>query len=152
MEHQWILVIGPRGLRTVSYRMTEWQNRWMTACHAGTNPAATMWNAPHSEMKSTTFRSWFICVHSLKEVLVNSTKWKYLFLSPTQRIEYQSDTSYEGKLNRFLHPLILSLLVVYLVKTKWLKYDWNMTELQAHLYSSYSTRQELSNEYQHDRI
>ena len=37
-----------------------------------------------------------------------------------------------------------------LASTKWLK-PWEMTETLAHGYSSESTQQELSNEYQHDR-
>ena len=36
--------------------------------------------------------------------------------------------------------------------TKLCKKTWKMTETLAHGYSSESTQQELSNEYQHDRV
>ena len=35
---------------------------------------------------------------------------------------------------------------------KIMKKNWTMTETLAHGYSSESTRQELSNQYQHDRV
>ena len=43
------------------------------------------------------------------------------------------------------------LLVAILVNTN-MQNTWKMTETLAHLYSSESTPQELSNEYQHDRV
>ena len=44
------------------------------------------------------------------------------------------------------------LLVANLVNRKWCKKPWQKTETLAHGYSSESTQQELSNEYQHDKV
>ena len=44
------------------------------------------------------------------------------------------------------------LLVANLVITKWCKKREKMIETLACWYSSESTQQELSNEYQHDRV
>ena len=44
------------------------------------------------------------------------------------------------------------LLVANLAFTKWYKKPVKMTETLANGYSSKSTQQELSNEYQHDMV
>ena len=48
--------------------------------------------------------------------------------------------------------LTYMLLVADLANTKWGKNIWNITETLAYGYSSENTQQELSNEYQHDRV
>ena len=48
--------------------------------------------------------------------------------------------------------LTVRLLAANLTNTKWCKKTWKMTETLANGYSSESTHQELSNEYQHDRV
>ena len=48
--------------------------------------------------------------------------------------------------------LTIMLLVANMANTKWCKKTEKMTETLAHGYSSESTQQELSNEYQHDMV
>ena len=48
--------------------------------------------------------------------------------------------------------LTLMLLVANLANTNWRKKHWKMTETLAYGYSSESAQQQLSNEYQHDRV
>ena len=49
-------------------------------------------------------------------------------------------------------PLILMLLVANLANAKIMQKTGKMTETLANGYSSESTQQELSNEYQHDMV
>ena len=44
------------------------------------------------------------------------------------------------------------LLLAHLANTKWGAKTWKITETLAYGYSYESTQQELSNEYQHDRV
>ena len=50
------------------------------------------------------------------------------------------------------YTLTLMLLVAYLANTKSCRKPKEMTETPAYRYTSKSTQQELSNEYQHDRM
>ena len=51
-----------------------------------------------------------------------------------------------------LYHLTLTLLVANLAIIKLCKRAWKMIETLQHGYSSKSAKQELSNEYQHDRV
>ena len=42
--------------------------------------------------------------------------------------------------------------LIHLGQYKWMQKNWKMTEISAHWFSSESTQQELSNEYQYDRV